>query len=105
MTRLETLLILLEKDPADSFTRYAIGLEHRSAGYLQKAVDMLTRLMMDEPSYVASHYQLGRLHKELDDRATAEIVYERGMEIARSAGDDHTATELLEAIEDLQEDF
>lgn len=105
MTRLQKLLKLLEKNPSDSFTRYAIALEHRSAGSLQKAVDLLGRLMQDDPDYLAAYYQLGKLYQELNDPETAKTVFEKGLEGARAAGDQHTADELLEAIEELQDDF
>ncbi len=57
--------------------------------------------MRREPTYIGSYYHLGKLHERLGDEEKAIKIYERGMEEAKKAGDNHTYNELQGAHEEI----
>src|SRR5579872_3557036 len=54
--RLETLKMLLEQSPRDSFLRYGLAMEHRNSGDLESAVGEFRKLIADNPDYVAAYF-------------------------------------------------
>ena len=100
-TRLETLRKVLEAEPNDSFTRYAIGLEYISLNMPEEAKDTLEELRTMDPNYAATYYQLGKVYEQLGDESAARKIYEKGLYVATSQGDMHTKDELQAAIDEL----
>jgi len=100
--RLESLLQFLEKDPDDSFTRYAIALEHVSEGNIEKGIAYLEDLLGRDPGYVATYLQLGYLYTETERKEDALAILKRGIDIARQSGDMHAASEMQDAIDELE---
>ena len=94
--RLDQLLAMLADDPGDPFLRYAIALEHKRAGNMQQAVDDLTVLLKEEPTYLACYYQLALLLTEIGHTAEALNVCELGAERCRIAADRKALAELME---------
>lgn len=105
MSRLEKLHELLVQDPADSFTRYAIGLEHMSAKNFDAAAAAFEELLRLDPDYLATYYQLGAVYSELARMDDARAIYNTGIAVARKAGDAHTASELQAALDEIEEDY
>ncbi len=54
-----------------------------------------------EPSYVGTYYHLAKLLERNGDEQAAIKVYEKGMEEAKKAGDNHALGELRGAYEEL----
>ncbi len=100
--RLESLLQFLEKDPDDSFTRYAIALEYVSEGNMVQGIAYLEDLIKRDPGYVATYLQLGYLYTETDRKEDAIAILRRGIEIARQSGDLHAASEMQDAVDELE---
>lgn len=103
MTRIEKLQEFLKADPNDSFTRYAIGLEYRSMKDYPSAIAALDALRTDDPAYLPTYYQLAECYHEAGQTDQAVACFKQGIEVARAAGDTHTASELqlaLDMIED-----
>lgn len=100
--RLESLLQFLEKDPDDSFTRYAIALEYVSEGNIEKGIAYLEDLLERDPGYVATYLQLGYLYTETERKEDALAILKRGIDIARQSGDMHAASEMQDAIDELE---
>ncbi len=101
-TRLESLLQFLEKDPDDSFTRYAVALEYISQGNPEQGIAYLEDLVERDPGYVASYQQLGYIYAEAERKEDALAVLKRGIEIARPSGDTHAMSEMQDAIDELE---
>ena len=101
ISRLENLKKMLQSDPQDTFARYALGLEYMSAGENENARDTFEELRVLDPNYVATYYQLGKVFELLGDENEARKVYEKGVYVAASQGDEHTKQELEQAINDL----
>jgi tetratricopeptide (TPR) repeat protein len=101
MTRLEKLQEFLKADPNDSFTRYGIGLEYRAMNDLPKAIEMLEALVISDPGYVATYYQLADCYRRIKENEKAKSCYQKGIIQARLANDLHAASELEMAMDEL----
>jgi tetratricopeptide (TPR) repeat protein len=104
MTRLEKLQEFLTADPNDSFTRYAIGLEYLSMKDFPKAAEIMEVLIINDPGYVATYYQLGDCYRQMKENEKAKNCYKNGMMHARAANDLHTVSELLMALDELEDE-
>jgi tetratricopeptide (TPR) repeat protein len=93
-TRRQQIEEMLREDPGDAFLRYALALEHASAGDTPAAVAELRRLLEVTPEYVPAYLQLGQLLLRLDDVVAARECLRKGVTVARLAGDTHAAEEM-----------
>ncbi|MBC8145401.1 MAG: tetratricopeptide repeat protein [bacterium] len=101
MSRLDQMMGFLEKDPDDSFARYAVALELRSQKRFDDAIEQLGELRKRDPAYGATYYQLGELYAQTGAIDLAEEAFRTGMDVARAAGDTHTRSELEAALDEL----
>ncbi len=101
MDRIEKLKEFLQASPGDSFVQHALALEYIKLGDDGAARDLFQQLLEREPGYIGSYYHLGKLLERLDDIPSALQWYEKGMEMARQAGDQHALGELRGAYEEL----
>ncbi|MFI5201513.1 MAG: tetratricopeptide repeat protein [Candidatus Kapaibacterium sp.] len=104
MARLEKLQALLELDPADSFTRYAIGLEFAKAGKFDEAIRTLEELREQDPTYVPTYYMLAGYYRKSGDNESAKLIYEEGIVQARTGNDRHAMSELQAALDELEDE-
>jgi len=95
------LKALLETDPTDAFTRYALALEHAAPGATETAIRELARLHDIAPEYVPAYHQRGVLHERAGDTDEARTAYQQGIAVARRTGDDHAAREMQDALDAL----
>ncbi|MGV3528482.1 MAG: tetratricopeptide repeat protein [Flavisolibacter sp.] len=103
MDRIETLKSYLSENPTDNFLQYALALEYIKAGDDGKALELLERLLQNDETYVGSYYHLGKLLERLQQEEKAIATYEKGIAMAKQAGDRHAANELRSALEELQD--
>lgn len=82
-SRLEQLLEYLKDEPNDPFNHYAVATEYRSTDP-EKALQILTELRENHPSYLPTYYHLGELLIEFDQKDDAEVVLEEGVKLART---------------------
>jgi Tfp pilus assembly protein PilF len=101
MNRIEKLKEMLAAEPGDSFIQHALGLEFCKLGDDDAARGYFQRLLEANPSYVGTYYHLAKLLERNSDEQGAIQVYEKGMEVAKSAGDQHAFGELRGAWEEL----
>lgn len=101
MDRIEKLKEFLQQNPADSFVQHALALEYIKLGDDVKARELFETLLLRDSGYVGSYYHLGKLYERNGDEANAIRVYEKGMEEAKKAGDNHAYGELRGAYEEL----
>lgn len=94
MSRLDTLLTMLEKDPTDSFLRYALAKEYEQAGDISRAIEILEHLKSDDPRYVGLYYHLGKMYESEGNNSQAILIYEEGIRIAKAIPDFHALSEL-----------
>ncbi len=98
MSRIDALRGFLEEDPKDSFSRYALALEYIKLGQHDAGIKEFETIVLNDPAYVATYYQLGKIYEREERVADALETYRKGIEIAIGAGDDHTRSELKEAL-------
>jgi tetratricopeptide (TPR) repeat protein len=96
-TRLQQLLAFYEADPTDAFTIYALATEYR-AQEPERAWEFYQKLLTEHPDYVGTYYHAGKLLEQFDKKNQAEKVYRDGLKVARAAGQQHAASELLQAL-------
>jgi Tfp pilus assembly protein PilF len=101
MNRIEALQGFLRQDPNDSFSRYALALEHVKAGQFADARREFETVRDKDPGYVATYFQLGQLYRSMGLRHDAEKTFRTGVTVAAKAGDAHTQSELEGALESL----
>lgn len=102
--RMDQLEAMLAAEPGDAFLRYALAMEHASAGDEATCADQLLALIESTKSdpYVPAFLMAGQVLYRLgrDDQACA--VLRLGIEAAHRAGNDHARGEmegLLSSIE------
>lgn len=100
--RIEKLKEMLGASGPDNFLEHALALEYIKAGNEEDARMLFEQLLQRDPSYVGSYYHLAKLLERTGDTENAKVVYIRGMEQAKSAGDQHSYNELMAAYEDLE---
>ncbi len=101
MDRIEKLKQFLQDTPEDSFIQHALALEYIKLRDDAKARQLFEELLQREPGYVGSYYHLGKLLERNDEMDAAIKWYEKGMEEAKKAGENHAFGELRGAWEEL----
>lgn len=101
MDRWARIQELLAMNPEDSFLQHALALEYIKAGDDTAARGVFERLLAHDPGYVGSYYHLGKLLERNGENEQAIKWYEKGMEKAKAAGDNHALGELKAAWEEL----
>ena len=101
MNRIEKLKDFLKQDPQDSFVQHALALEYVKAGDDSQAQRLFEEILTRDPGYIGSYYHLAKLFERMGDAQSATQWYERGMEQARNAGENHAYNELRSAYEEL----
>ncbi|MDQ6843125.1 MAG: hypothetical protein M3Z92_02060 [Bacteroidota bacterium] len=102
MDRIQKLKEYMKSAQKDSFLQHALALEYIKVGNDMEARTLFNDILKREPTYIGSYYHLGKLYERLGDIPKALRVYERGMEEARKAGDQHSYNELQAAFEDIE---
>lgn len=98
---IKLLQSFLMKDPADSFTRFALAMEFKKIGESSKALALFEELVGKNPHYVGTYYHYGRLLDELGEQTEARRILNTGIEVAMNAGDHHAASELRQALDEI----
>jgi Tfp pilus assembly protein PilF len=101
MDRIEKLQQFLTANPADSFVQHALALEYIKLGNDAAAKKLFEALLDREPTYIGSYYHLAKLLERTNETEAAIAVYEKGMEQAKKAGENHAYGELRGAWEEL----
>lgn len=102
--RLQKLLAMVERNPGEPFSRYALALEYRSQGRQEEAASVLRSLLAKSPEYVPAYLQLGMLLGELELRPEARQIASSGIELASRVGELKAAAELEALLDQLGEE-
>lgn len=101
MDRVEKIKEMLAVNPADSFLQHALALEYIKLGKEGQARNLFEEILNREPGYIGSYYHLAKLLERSNNNVEAIKWYEKGMEEAKRAGDNHALGELRSAWEEL----
>ena len=100
--RLEAFRKFVERSPDDPFARYSLAMGHRGAGQPEQAAREFEELARRAPDYVPTYLMWGQTLEGLARDVEAARAYERGVEVARRAGNDHALSELSQARDALR---
>jgi len=103
MDRIEKLKEYLKSAQKDSFLQHALALEYIKLGDDEEARKLFVEILLREPTYIGSYYHLAKLLVRTGETDKAIKIYEKGMQEAKRAGDDHSFNELQGEYEDLVE--
>ena len=95
------MLEFMKTSDKDSFLQHALALEYIKIGNDEEARRLFNEILLREPTYIGSYYHLGKLLERVGDTAKAIRIYERGMQEAKKANDNHSYNELQAAYDDL----
>lgn len=99
--RISLLRQTLESDPDDAFARYALAMELRRAGHPREALESYAEVVRRTPGYVPAYQMAGQLHLELGDLAEARRWLERGVAVAKEAGNTKAAREMDDLLDEV----
>ena len=99
--RIARLKAILELEPNDSFSRYALALEFAGMDNSAGALELLEDLVRRDPSYVPTYQQLGYLYLKIGRTDDARAILIRGMEVASQQGDFHARSEMQDALDEM----
>jgi tetratricopeptide (TPR) repeat protein len=94
--RLNTLRQLLAGDPANTFARYGLAMEHLRSADLEGAVQEFEAVLTTDPNYSAAYYHGGQTLEKLGRLDQARDLYRRGIAATR---DPHALSELQAALD------
>jgi len=92
--RIAALKQFIEQRPDDPFPRYALALEHKGAGELERAAEAFRDLVTRAPAYVPTYLQFGMILEQLGRIEEARTLLTEGVEQARRAGNTHALGEI-----------
>lgn len=101
MERIEKIKEFLKSTPEDNFLRHALALEYIKIGKETEARQLFESILTQDPQYIGSYYHLAKLLERIGDTEGAIRWYEKGMDIAKNAGEQHALGELKSAYEEL----
>ena len=101
MNRIDRIQEMLAANPKDLFLRHALALEWIKIGNEVDAKGLFEAILTEDPTYIGSYYHLAKLLERIGERDAAIQWYEKGMEAAKTAKDQHSYNELQSAYEDL----
>lgn len=101
MERINRIKDFLTANPGDPFLNHALALEYIKIGDDAEAGRIFENILTNDPSYIGSYYHLAKLFERNNDAAKAIKWYEKGMQAARAAGDNHAFNELRSAYDEL----
>lgn len=102
MDRVTRLKELLQENPADSFARYGLAMEHAKQGSMEAALAEFQTLIARDADYVAVYFQAGQTLEKLQRVDEARQMYRQGIEVAARRGDAHACSELEAALKFLE---
>ncbi len=98
-TRLEKIQAMLADEPNDPELRYMLAMEHISLGDDAAAAETLLALVAAMPEYPPAYHMAGRTLQRLGRLREARDVLQRGIPVARKAGNEHAAGEMQGVLE------
>jgi Tfp pilus assembly protein PilF len=100
--RVNHLKSVLEKEPRNSFARYALGMEYSSAGETDAAIEQFRLLLEADPNYVNAYFMGAQQLQHAGRNEDAMIWLRGGIASARNAGNRHAESEMQALLDELE---
>lgn len=98
MNRIESLIKILEQEPDDVFTNYALAIEFVAEGDYKKAEQQFLKVLGIDKKYLPCYYQFGQLKEKTNEQQAALEFYKQGLDLAKEQGNNKAINEINEAI-------
>ncbi|MEM9884646.1 MAG: tetratricopeptide repeat protein [Bacteroidota bacterium] len=102
-SRLTQLFAFLEEAPSDPFLLFAVAKEYEKMEQEEEALAYYLKLTAEQPDYVGTYYHLGKLYERQGKVEAALSIYQKGVEMAKAASDQHALSELMGAKWELED--
>tara|TARA_R100001143_G_scaffold63588_2_gene72825 strand:- start:82657 stop:82992 length:336 start_codon:yes stop_codon:yes gene_type:complete len=100
--KIKSLALNLKKNPADSFSKFALALELLKTNEVSKARILFESVRKQDPGYLGVYYHLGKLYEGMGLYREAFQSYSDGIVLAEKQDNRRTISELKEALEILK---
>jgi len=100
--RVPFLQKMVASKPEDPFPRYGLAMEYKTRGMRREAEGAFEGLLEAFPDYLPAFLMYGNLLADSGAKDRAVAMYQRGMDVARAASDEHALGELEAAHAELQ---
>lgn len=101
MSRIEKIREMLDDNPQDTFLRYALAMELKSAEDHDACLEIFNALMKDEPPYVPAFFMAGQTLAAVDRIDEAQATLTEGIAHAQQQGELHAAGEMTDFLSSL----
>ena len=101
MDRLAAFAELLTADPANSFARYGLAMEHLSQSHPEAALAEFARTIEHNPDYVPAYQMSAQTLVKMNRSEEAVTLLEQGLAAAARTGNAHAASEMQGLLDEL----
>ena len=100
--RISQLKEILTLNPADSFARYALGMEYSNSGQVDTAVAEFKTLLQHNPSYVNAYFMAAQALAGAQRNKEAIDLLRDGIATAQRTNNRHAESEMQELLDELE---
>ncbi len=105
MDKVTMLSEILAQNPADSFARYGLAMEHLSQGNTDAALAEFAATTEHNPDYVPGYQMSGQTLAKLNRTEEAKTRLLAGLDAARRTNNRHAASEMQALLDDLEASY
>ncbi|MEG9433394.1 tetratricopeptide repeat protein [Terriglobus sp. ADX1] len=102
MDKIAMLTEILQANPADSFARYGLAMEHLSQNNPEKALEEFTATIQHNPDYVPAYQMSGQTLAKLHRTDEAKQRLQDGLAAAQRTGNRHASSEMGALLDELE---
>jgi tetratricopeptide (TPR) repeat protein len=102
-SRFDMLQEMLVKEPDDVFLNYALGIELEKEEKFAEAERQYLKTLELNKEYLPCFYRLGQIAEQFKGKEVAINYYKQGFDLAKKKGDNRTAGEMNEAMQQLED--
>ena len=102
MDKIAALTEILTMNPADSFARYGLAMEHLNQGDTEAALKEFATTTEHNPDYVPAYQMSGQTLAKLNRTEEAKARLQVGLDAAHRTSNHHAASEMQALLDELE---